>query len=57
MKLKEYIGNSVYAEVVDGFLILTTQNGLRPSNQIMIDRNTLNSLRLYLETYSGLVDA
>lgn len=55
--MKEYIGDSVYAEVVDGFLVLTTENGKRPNNKIMLDRNVLLSLESYLETYRGLVRA
>jgi hypothetical protein len=53
--MKEYIGDGVYAEVKDGQLFLTTENGRGTTNTVIIDRDTYQSLMGYLETYSGLI--
>lgn len=34
---KTYLGDSVYAEVVDGMIKLTTENGFGPSNTIYLE--------------------
>lgn len=45
--MKSYIGDSVYAEVVDdGTLVLTTENGYGASNTIYLEP----------EVWSGLVE-
>lgn len=55
--MKEYIGDSVYAEIESGYLVLTTNNGRGTDQKIMLDREVLTSLESYLETYRGLVQA
>lgn len=45
--LKEYIGDSVYAEF-DGYgIILTTENGDGPSNTIVLEPEILTALNSY----------
>lgn len=47
---KEYLGDSVYASISEwGELILTTENGARPSNVIVMDGSVLAALEIYLE--------
>jgi hypothetical protein len=43
---KVYLGDSVYADVEDGMIKLTTENGLGPTNTIYLDA----------EVYLALVD-
>ena len=48
MKKKEYIGDSVYVEIIHGQIVLTTENGLLtdPSNRIVLE----------LEVFAALVE-
>ena len=47
--LKQYLGDSVYADF-DGFsIVLTTENGLGPSNVIICDPEVLDALNRYRE--------
>ena len=47
MKVKEYLGDSVYAEF-DGYgITLTTDNGLGPSNTIFLDPEVLTALNQF----------
>lgn len=49
MKAKEYLGNSVYAEVNEnGQLVLTTENGLGPSNTIYLEPEVFTALVEYV---------
>ena len=50
-KTKAYIGDSVYARIEFGSLVLTTENGEPddPSNEIFIDYETLVTLLSYCE--------
>lgn len=41
---KQYLGDSVYAEVECGMVKLTTENGEGPSNTIYLDSQVLNAL-------------
>lgn len=41
---KSYIGDSVYAEIEDGVLKLTTDNGTGPTNTIYLDQDVYLSL-------------
>lgn len=45
---KEYLGDSVYADVTDGFLVLTTENGMGPSNTILLEPAVIRSLLNYI---------
>lgn len=46
---KEYLGDSVYADF-DGYAItLTTENGLGPSNTIVLEPDILAALNNYVE--------
>jgi hypothetical protein len=45
--MKEYLGDSVYAEF-DGFMVkLTTENGLGPGNVIFLEPEVLQALNIY----------
>jgi len=48
---KEYLGDSVYVEVEDGMLKLTTENGLPsdPSNTIYLDWEVWRALEVYVD--------
>lgn len=45
----EYLGDSVYVEVVEGMLVLTTNNGEGPSNTIYLERQVYDALVRYVE--------
>jgi hypothetical protein len=47
--MKAYIGDGVYADIKDGFLILTTENGICTTNTIWMDEAVLQHLMKYLE--------
>lgn len=46
---KSYLGDSVYAEVEDGMLKLTTENGMGPSNTIYLEPFVMDGLVRYYE--------
>ena len=45
---KEYLGDSVYADSANGNLVLTTENGMGPSNQIVLEPEVIRALVWYL---------
>lgn len=45
---KVYLGDSVYAEIRNGMLTLTTWNGLGDTNTIHLEPEVLNALLRYL---------
>jgi hypothetical protein len=47
--MKEYLGDGVYAELQDNDLILTTSNGMRDTNTIVLEPAVLQALELYIE--------
>jgi hypothetical protein len=51
--MKEYLGDSVYVEVVDGMFMLTTDNGEGPSNTIYLEPVVLAALMKYAEKVMG----
>lgn len=54
MKQKEYLGDSVYAEIDNSNrIILTTENGLQTSNIIILEPEILENLLRFkgLKTY------
>lgn len=44
---KEYLGDSVYAEIENGMVKLTTENGLGASNTIFLEPQVLDALFSY----------
>ena len=54
---KQYLGDSVYAERQDHGILLTTENGLGPSNSIFLEPEVLSALndfsRLDAQTIEG----
>lgn len=42
--MKQYLGNSVYAELTTGGIVLTTENGYGPSNTIFLEPEVLSAL-------------
>lgn len=48
---KEYIGDSVYVELDDYQLVLTTENGEGPTNEIFLDPEVFKSLVVYTIQY------
>ena len=48
--MKEYLGDSVYADF-DGYMIcLTTENGMGPSNTIYLEPEVMRELIRYAES-------
>lgn len=50
---KVYIGDAVYAEILDGRLVLTTENGLTLTNRIVLDEDVWQLLVEYVELAYG----
>lgn len=48
MNTKDYLGDSVYAEWDGNRIILTTENGLGPSNVIYLEPEVIAALESYL---------
>lgn len=46
--MKSYLGDSVYAGVERGSIVLTTENGLGPSNMIFMDDDVVESLLSFI---------
>lgn len=56
MGYKEYIGDSVYADF-DGYaFVLTTENGMGPSNTIVLEPQIMEALKEYVKRISRLLD-
>lgn len=45
---KAYLGDSVYVRFDGEYLIITTENGTVPSNEIYLDEDVVNNLVEYL---------
>lgn len=50
---KAYLGDSVYAEIQNGTLTLTTENGLGPSNTIHLEPSVIENLANFLRRKGG----
>lgn len=50
---KEYLGDSVYVEVEDGMVKLTTENGFGASNTIYLEQNVVDA---FLSWYKQLTN-
>lgn len=46
---KDYLGDSVYADIVPVGVVLTTENGYGPSNIIVLEVDVLRALYRYVE--------
>ncbi|MFI5222627.1 MAG: hypothetical protein ACHQX3_00030 [Nitrospirales bacterium] len=51
---KDYLGDSVYAEIEDGMVKLTTENGLGASNTIFLEPEVIAALNRYVERIKGI---
>ena len=47
---KEYLGDGVYAEVEEGQLVLTTENGYETTNRIVLEPEVLSAFFAYVTT-------
>lgn len=47
--LKEYLGDSVYADFTGYSVVLTTENGYGPTNRIYVEPEVLAALNSYSE--------
>lgn len=47
---KTYLGDSVYAEIIDGMIRLTTENGGMPSNEIFLEENVYDTLTEWVDS-------
>ncbi len=51
---KEYLGDAVYARIDKfGDLVLTTEDGERATNTIILEPQIIQALDVYLEAYRG----
>ena len=57
--LKDYLGDSVYAEIENGMVKLTTENGLPsdPSNTIYLEPAVFTGLQEYVKYVEKLIEA
>ena len=46
---KAYLGDSVYVDVTDGMLVVTTDNGMGPNNVIYLEPDVWRELKRYAE--------
>ena len=52
--MKEYLGDSVYAESTEeGFIMLTTEDGINVSNTIILDSEVYDSLVKFVNKTKG----
>jgi hypothetical protein len=51
--MKEYLGDAVYVDVVDGTFKLTTEDGVSASNTIYLEPAVLAALVKYAERIMG----
>jgi len=49
MNLKQYLGDSVYADMEDGMIKLTTENGYEPNNTIYMEPAVYHALLMYVK--------
>ena len=47
---KVYLGDSVYAEFTGWSVVLTTENGMGPTNTIHLEPATYNALAAFVDT-------
>lgn len=48
--MKTYLGDGAYAELDDcGAVILTTENGYQTTNRVVLEREVMNALLLWLQ--------
>ena len=45
-----YLGDGVYADIIDGMIALTTTNGLHETNTIYLESEVWNNLLEYVKT-------
>lgn len=55
--MKTYLGDSVYCEITDDQIILTTENGFGASNTIYIDANVYIALMRVCYNYPYMAEA
>jgi hypothetical protein len=53
MEEKQYLGDSVYVEVENGMLKLTTDNGEGPSNVIYMEAAVVEAFLYYWQQLNG----
>lgn len=51
---KDCLGDGVYAEIEDGMVKLTTENGIEASNTIFLEPQVLDALNRYVERIKGI---
>lgn len=49
MENKTYLGDSVYASFDEYHVVLTTENGMGPSNTILLEDHVIAALMRYIE--------
>lgn len=53
---KEYLGDSVYVEMEQDMIKLTTENGYGASNVIYLERDVFNALKSYEERIDSITE-
>ena len=49
MRAKQYLGDSVYVDYDGYYLILTTENGIKESNRILLEPKVFEALKNYVD--------
>lgn len=52
--MKTYIGDGVYVDISQLGIVLTTENGIRATNTIVLEPEVLHALLEYLYTHTGV---
>lgn len=52
MSTKAYLADGVYAEIDNGSVCLTTENGIEVTNRIYLDIDVLRALDVWRERYN-----
>jgi hypothetical protein len=59
--MRQYLGDSVYVDISERGIVLTTENGLGPTNTIVLEAEVYTALERYVEKLkeraSGAVDS
>lgn len=48
-ELRTYLGDGVYADALNGMIVLTTEDGYRETNRIFLEQQVLDALLAFVE--------
>lgn len=48
---KRYLGDAVYAQIVEGMILLTTEDGAQVTNEIFLEDEVIRELTKYIKQW------